>query len=186
MSTIYAFHVNAPAQTAVADTDAMLIYDATLKKTSQITPKALNASMGGVVNTTATTLTITQALHSNRVVTISSAAAIAITLPQATGTGNKYRFVMSVAATATSHTIKVANATDVMQGVVLALTTSSDNVIGYGTSATSDTITLNGTTLGGVVGDEFEITDIKTGFFQVKGVTSPTGSTATPFSAAVA
>jgi hypothetical protein len=62
---------------------------------------------------------------------------------------------------------------------------SSANVVGYGTSATSDTITLNGTTLGGVVGDIVEITDVKTGFFSVKIFASPTGTTATPFSATV-
>lgn len=137
------------------------------------------------INTTATTLTITAASHANRMVTISSAAPIAITLPQATGSGSKYKFQVQVVATATSHTIKVANATDVMQGFVVALTTSSANIIGYGTSATSDTISLNGTTLGGVVGDIVEIEDVKTGFFSVKLFTSPTGSTATPFSATV-
>ena len=140
---------------------------------------------GGVVDTTATTLTITAASHAGKVVTISSTAAIAITLPQATGTGNTYTFQLQVAATATAHTIKVANATDVMQGVSWCLTTSSANVVGYGTSATSDTVTVNGTTQGGVVGDIVEITDVKTGFFSVKMFCSPTGTTATPFSASV-
>ncbi len=148
---------------------------------------ALSALTSGTapINTVATTLAITQALHAGSTVTISSAAPIAITLPQATGSGSQYRFQIQVVATATSHTIKVANATDVMQGIVVALTTSSANIVGYGTSATSDTISLNGTTLGGVVGDWFEIIDIKTGFFLVRGNTSPTGTTATPFSATV-
>lgn len=137
------------------------------------------------VNTTATTLTLTAAAHGNRMLTVSSAAPIAITLPASSGSGTKFRLQMQVVATATGHTIKVANATDVMQGVVLALTTASANVVGYGTTATSDTITLNGTTLGGVVGDIIELEDIKTGFWAVKMVTSPTGTTATPFSATV-
>ena len=124
-------------------------------------------------------------MHGNRTVTVSSAAPIAITLPQATGTGSVYRFQLQVAATATSHTIKVANGTDVMQGFVTALTTASANVIGYATTSTSDTVTLNGTTLGGVIGDWIEIVDVKTGFFSVRANTQPTGSTATPFSATV-
>ena len=181
--SIYAFHENAPSLTAVSDTDIIPVISAGVL--NQMTAKAFGNSVGGVVNTTATALTITQALHGNRVVTVSSAAPIAITLPQATGTGTKYRFVIQVAATATSHTIAVANATDVMQGIQFALTTSSDNVIAYKTSATSDTITLNGTTKGGVAGAEYEITDIKTGFFQVRGIDYSTGSTVTPFSAAV-
>lgn len=180
--SIYAFHENAAVATAIGALDVIPIMagGTTLK---QISPTALVA--GGVVDTTATTLTVTQATHGNKTVTVSSAAPIAITLPQATGTGSVYKFQIQVVATATSHTIKVANGTDVVQGVSWCLTTSSANVVGYGTSATSDTITLNGTTLGGVVGDIVEITDVKTGFFSVKIFASPTGTTATPFSATV-
>ena len=179
--SVYAWHENATAATSVATTDVIPLN--TGSATNSVTRGVYTA--GGVVDTTATALTITQALHGNRTVTISSAAPIAVTLPAATGTGSVYRFQVQVVATATGHTIKVANATDVMQGIVCALTTSSANVIGYGTTSTSDTITLNGTTLGGVVGDWFELVDIKSGFFMVRGNTSPTGSTATPFSATV-
>lgn len=180
---------DAPDATDFGLTDQVPIKDATTSRaayaTGQYILDAMRSNMGSVVNTTATSLAVTAALHAGKVVTISSAAPIAVTLPQATGTGNRYRFVMQVAATGTSSTIKVANATDVMQGLVLALTTSSANVIGYGTSATSDTISLNGTTTGGVAGAQYEIVDVKTGFFQVIGYDSPTGSTATPFSASV-
>ena len=137
------------------------------------------------LNTTATTLALTAAAHSERTVTVSSAAPIAITLPASSGSGAKFKLQMQVAATATGHTIKVANATDIIQGIVLALTTTSDAVVGFKTSATSDTITLNGTTLGGVVGDIIELEDVKAGFWSVKMRTAPTGSHATPFSASV-
>ncbi len=185
MSTIYTFHQECPALAAgdLAANDLILVYDTS----TGITKRALvsDVSAPAAVNTTATTLAITQALHAGKTVTISSAAPAAFTLPAATGTGAKYTFQMQVVATATSHTIKVANATDVMQGVSWCLTTASANVVGYGTSATSDTISLNGTTLGGVVGDIIELQDIKTGFFSVKIFASPTGTTATPFSATV-
>lgn len=137
------------------------------------------------IDTTATTLTLTAAAQGNRTVTISSAAPIAITLPAASGSGTKFKFQIQVAATATGHTIKVANATDVMQGIAVALTTSSANVIGYKATSADDTITLNGTTLGGVIGDIIELEDVKTGFWSVKLITAPTGSTATPFSSTV-
>jgi hypothetical protein len=185
MSTIYTFHQECPAATDVATNDLVLVYDTSAGVTKSVSQALLVSGASGVVDTTATTLTVTATQHAGKIVTISSTAAIAVTLPQATGTGNRYRFNLRVAATATSHTIKVANATDVMSGIVYALTTSSDNVIGYKTSATSDTITLNGTTLGGVIGDWIEIIDIKTGFFQVNMSTAPTGTTATPFSATV-
>jgi hypothetical protein len=181
--TIYAFYENAPVATSTSDSDILPLINGTTLK--QITARNVQLSGITAIDTTATTLTITQATHGNKTVTISSAAPLAITLPQATGTGTKYRFVLTVAATGTQHTIKVANATDVMAGYVFALTTASANVIGYGTTATSDTITLNGTTTGGVAGSQWEIEDVKTGIFRVMGFDAPTGTTATPFSATV-
>lgn len=138
----------------------------------------------GVVNVPAATtiLAITQALHAGKIVTLSNTAPIAITLPLATGTGNFYRFQVQVAATATASTISRHTTADIMQGFVTALTTASANVVGYGTTATANTISLNGTTLGGVVGDWYELVDIGTGIWMVDANTSPTGTTATPFS----
>jgi hypothetical protein len=180
MGTTDNFDSSAESACALADTFPV-IANATGRAATATLAKALSA-LGQAVDTTATTLSITQALHGNRVVTVSSAAPIAVTLPAAAGTGISYRFMVCVAATATQHTIKVANTVDVMQGIVVALTTSSANVIGYGCSATSNTITLNGTTTGGVVGDWWELVDIKSGLWQVQGYSSPTGTTATPFS----
>ena len=180
--SIYSWYENAATQSTLGDTDTFMVYPAGVGPPKILTSKTLQTASGGALDTTATTLTVTQALHGGRTVTISSAAPIAITLPQATGTGTTYKFQIQVAATGTSHTISHANATDVMQGVAWALTTASANVVGYGTTATSNTISLNGTTLGGVVGDIVEITDVKTGFFSVKLFTSPTGTTATPVS----
>jgi len=173
------------AATTVVAADTLPIISTLTGRGATATVLQMLAGLGGVVNTTATSLTITAALHAGKTVTLSSAVPIAVVLPQATGTGLTYKFQVQVVATGTAHTIAVANATDVMQGIAYALTTSSDNVIGYHTTATSDTISLNGTTKGGVVGDIIEITDVKTGFFSVKLFTAPTGSYATPFSAAV-
>lgn len=186
MGSFYAFVADTAALAeAPASNDILLVFDTSAGKMKNMTADYLAGMVSAPVNTTATSLTITAAAHAGRTVTVSSTAPLAVTLPQATGTGNKYKFVMQAVATATGHTIKVANATDVMEGVSWCLTTASANVVGYGTSATSDTITLNGTTLGGVVGDIIEIEDVKTGFFSVKLFASPTGTTATPFSATV-
>jgi hypothetical protein len=174
-----------PAASSCLAADQIPVISSATARGATATLAQVLSGLGQVINTTATTLAVTLATHGNRIITISSAAPIAITLPQATGTGVFYRFQMQVVATATGHTIKVANGTDVMQGVSWCLTTSSANVIGYGTSATSDTITVNGTTQGGVVGDIIDIMDVKTGFYSVKIFCSPTGSTATPFSASV-
>jgi hypothetical protein len=170
--------------------DYIHVYDASAAATKKLSLAAVGSVGAGVVDTTATTLTITAASHAGKSVTISSTAPIAVTLPQATGTGNRYRFHIRVVATATSHTIKVANATDVMAGVVHVSTTATTTnvaaiVAAFHTTDTSDTISINGTTLGGLKDDWFEIVDIKTGFFQVYGITKATGTYATPFSAAV-
>ena len=149
------------------------------------TTAGLVGSSNAVVATTATTLQITRALHNGRVVVVNSAAPIAITLPQATGTGATYEFYIGVVATATAHTIKVGNTTDVMAGFQFTVTTSSSNVEGFATTATDDTISVNGTTKGGIVGDRYIIKDVATGIFSVTMFSSSTGTEATPFSATV-
>lgn len=177
-----------PDATDFALGDQVPIKDASTSRGGFATGAYMLSGLCGVVSVTAgaTTLTVTQATHANRTVVLNNTAPIAVTLPQATGTGARYKFQLQVAATGTASTIKVANATDVMQGVSW---TFSDNaaqaVIGWATSATSDTISLNGTTLGGLPGDIIEIEDVKTGFFSVKCFVSATGTEATPFSATV-
>ena len=170
--------------------DYVHVFDASAAATKRVSLAAISSVGAGVVDTTATQLTITAASHAGKTVTVSSAAPIAITLPQATGTGNRYRFNIRVAATATTSTIKVANATDVMSGAVHVSTSATTTnvaaiVAAFHSTASDDTITLNGTTLGGVAGDWVEVVDIKTGVFQVHLNTKATGSYATPFSATV-
>ncbi len=184
MSTIYKWPRTEAtvASGDVVGADQVLLHDASASVMVAATLNDLAGGLsGGVINTTATQLTLSAALHGNRIVTSNAAAAQAITLPQATGTGNKYRIIYQTAATATSHTIKVGNSTDCINGLQLVLTSSSANVIAYKATATDDTITLNGTTLGGVIFSEYTITDVKTGTFQVMGIDYSTGSTASPF-----
>ena len=60
------------------------------------------------------------------------------------------------------------------------------SLISWPTVAASDTITLNGTTTGGVnIGDYVLLTDIATDQYSVSGLLNASGSEATPFSAAV-
>jgi len=186
MSTIHNINGDLSAATAALQpADMVPVYDAAAGVSKKMSGSLLAAGAATPVNTTATTLAITQASHAGRVVTVSSAAPFVFTLPASAGTGSKYTFQMQVAATGTTSAIKVANGTDIMQGIALAVTTTSTNTEGFATSATSDTIAMNGTTLGGVVGDVYELTDVKTGFWSVRCYTAPTGAEATPFSATV-
>jgi len=137
------------------------------------------------VSATGATLTCTKDVHAGRTIVISAVAGCAVTLPAATGTGSVYRFVIGSTITSNSTTIKVANATDVMSGRAYVISDNSAAVLGYATTSTSDTITLNGTTLGGLIGDHIEIIDAIAGTFAVRVFTAATGTEATPFSATV-
>lgn len=138
-----------------------------------------------VVSTTASTLTVTEASHDGKVIVLASTHTQTVTLPQATGSGGKYSFFVSTTGTDGSKVIKVANATDVMAGVSVVSSTATDQVSSFLTSATSDTITLNNTTTGGILGTSVEIIDVATGVFKVEVQQAASGTVATPFSAAV-
>ena len=137
------------------------------------------------ISATGATLTCTKDVHAGRTIVISAAAGCAVTLPAATGTGSVYRFVIGASITSNTTTIKVANATDVMAGRAFVISDNSAAVLGYATASTDDTITLNGTTLGGLIGDHIEIIDMIAGKFGVRVFTAATGTEVTPFSATV-
>lgn len=132
------------------------------------------------------TATITQEAHDGKTLLMGAAgAALTFTLPAALGTGAKFKFMVSVVNTS-NYLIQVANATDTMDGSILALQDAADTVVGWETAATSDTITLNGTTQGGVsIGDWVELQDIASGQWSVTGIVTASGTEVTMFSAAV-
>jgi hypothetical protein len=146
-------------------------------------PRSRGAS--NIVAVTGSTLTVTDATHADRTVTLDRAAGIAVTLPAATGTGARYRFINITTVTSNTTTIKVANSTDVMQGNCSTLQDGGDTMVGFEAGATADTITWNGTTTGGVRGDEVMIEDLAAGLFFVRVFQSATSTEATPFSATV-
>lgn len=172
---------DSPNSGAMSLTDQLPIKSTSTGLAATATLNQIVSAGGAVINTTASALGLTQVLHGNRAVTISSATPIAITLPTSSGSGTKYRLVVMVAATATQHTIKIGTTGEVFQGVVFNKSTTTTTT-GYAATATDNTLTLNGTTTGGVVGDEYELTDIKTGFWQLRGLTAASGAAATPLS----
>lgn len=142
-------------------------------------------AVGKIIETTAATLTLTAALHAGRTVVQNRAAGTVITLPAATGTGNKYRVVCQTTITSNALTVQVANATDVMQGQALLAQDAADTAVVFEASATTDTISGNGTTTGGLKGQIIEVEDIASGLFQIAVSGAATGTEATPLSAAV-
>jgi hypothetical protein len=131
-------------------------------------------------------VTLDRDTHANGPLLVFNVAAGAtVTLPASSGKGDRYRFHVHTTVTSNSYKIQVANATDVMQGIIVACQDAADTVVGWEAASTSDTITLNGTTTGGLKGDYIEIEDGMSGFWMVHGRTAATGTEATPFSAAV-
>jgi VCBS repeat-containing protein len=112
-------------------------------------------------------------------------AALTWTLPAAVGSGYSWRFVVGTVNTS-NYLIKVANATDTIDGSVIVNQDGADTVVSFQASGTDDTVTLNGTTTGGVsIGDFVEVWDVAAGQFAVRGLLTGSGTEATPFSATV-
>lgn len=133
------------------------------------------------------TLSVTEALHDGKIIRLDTATGSVCTLPAATGSGAVFHFKVSVLATSNSHIVKVANASDIIQGIVnLIDTDTAGTTTGFATAADSDTITLNRSTTGSVMrGEWLELVDVATNLFLVRGQLANTGSGATPFSATV-
>ena len=132
--------------------------------------------------TASATLTASDA---ETICTVNAAAGLTLTLPAATGSGINFKVFIGTTVTSNNVIIQVANASDVMAGLVISAADAGDTLNGWETASTSDTITLNGTTKGGVKGDLYELTDCAANLWAVMGRSSSTGTEATPFSAAV-
>jgi hypothetical protein len=138
-----------------------------------------------IVNATASTLAVTEASHDGKTVTLNRAAGIAVTLPAASGSGAMFRFIVGTTVTSNTTTIKVANSSDTMVGMVIQAADGGATSNAYEVGGTDDTITLNGSTTGGIKGDLIEVQDIATNLFYVRVIQSATGAEATPMSATV-
>ena len=102
---------------------------------------------------------------------------------QSNNYGATFEFVLSTTVTG-NFIVKVANANDTMVGTaIIGEGTTSAAVIS--TATASDTITLNGTTTGGVGGANIRATVIGANRYKVEVVSGATGALATPFSATV-
>ena len=127
-------------------------------------------------------VTLSAADHSGRSVYLNKAAGIAVTLPAATGSGARYRLIL--AATVTSNTTTVTAASgDYINGVIRGGTGSSGSADSWPTTAaTNTTITLDGTTKGGYIGDVIELEDMATNEWAISGQIKQSGTVATPIS----
>lgn len=130
---------------------------------------------------TAATLALTADDHNGRIIPLSRAGGMTVTLPAATG--SQARFKLRVDTTFTSSGIvQVANASDVMNGFA---SVGGGTAALFGTLPASDTLTMNGSTTGGLAGSIIELVDVATNKWEVVAKLVGSGTPATPFSAAV-
>jgi hypothetical protein len=168
--------------------------DALVADISDLTATAAELNRAADVSARVVTLTgdtsITAAAHEGKICLLGEVggdASLTVTLPEATGSGAAYKFVVSVVNTS-NYVIQVAT-DDIMQGQIITTSTTDtpDLSQAWPTAADSDTITMNASTTGGLsIGDFVELIDILTDTWYVFGITTSSGaSEATPFSAAV-
>lgn len=136
------------------------------------------------VKTITASETLTHA-DDGKTIVFNIASGATITLPAAKGTGWKAKFVVHTSITSNAAVIQVANATDVMTGTAILFADAGDTTVSFNTASTSDTITMDGTTRGGLAGAHVTVEDIASGIFHVSVVSDASGTEATPFSAAV-
>lgn len=137
------------------------------------------------ISCTTSTLSLTGSTHGLTTVVANRAAGITMTLPAASGTGVKFHIVVGTTITSNNLIVQVANSSDVMTGTALNAADAGDTAVIFETGASDDTITMNGTTKGGIKGDIIQLQDIATNLWSVFVRGSATGTEATPFSAAV-
>ena len=192
------------ASTRIAQGVSRVPEDVFIEDGMEVVSGGLTVTAGGLTVTAGTTtlgasfvrdlvtLTATDAItvaeHAGRILLMGEVggdAAATFTLPAATGSGAEFQFIVSVVNTS-NYVIAVADATDTIDGSVILHQDSANTVVSFNTASDSDTITLNGSTKGGVsIGDEITLIDIATNQYMVKGVLTASGTEATPFSAAV-
>ena len=167
-----------------------------------ISKKGVFSTGPGNVVDADSSISLTVADHAGRIVHNDAAGAVTYTLPATNansdsavaGPGADFNNLNNVGATIEIFSsitktgdlvVQAANATDVMVGSAVFIDDSSDNVVGFETASTSDTITLNGSTKGGVTFSKIVCTVLASGKWKVDVLSGCTGTPATPFSAAV-
>lgn len=137
------------------------------------------------VSVTAATVTISRDSHMGRLVIMNRAAGVVATLPAATGSQDEYEFMVGTTITSNSATIAVANASDTMTGYVSTGTTTAGAGLHEAASGTDDTISMNGTTTGGIAGSRVRVRDVATNLWLIDGRLVGSGSLGSSLSAAV-
>lgn len=129
------------------------------------------------------TLTLDPTTHGGKVCKVLDAT-LAITLPEATGSGVTYTILQGIAAT--SSTIVTADTANCgFHGFIMGSDTDAAGNYNWVATGTDDTITFNGTSTGGKLYDWIRVTDVATDAWLLEGnIKQSGGAEATPLSSA--
>lgn len=172
--------------TAAANGGAFLDISAVTATAAEINRVAVSANR--VVDCTTATLTVTQALHDRKIITLSRAGGIAVTLPVCAA-GLSFEFIINTTFTAAA-SIKSVSGADIMVGHALMGNDSDNSVVSWEalSSNTYDTIDMFGTahSTGGYEGQRIRVTGIATNKWYVEIIGDAAGTEASPFADTVA
>ena len=138
-------------------------------------------SGSGSVVTLSSDTSLTSGSHAGRVMLLDKADGLTVTLPAASGSGNIYKFFVKETITSNNYVIQLSGS-DTMSGVAVVANDGGASASIFETASDSSTITLDGSTKGGILGGMVELQDLYSGKYLVKIHQSATDAEATPFS----
>jgi len=163
---------------AKVDLSGGVVYCKALKTGYYASQVASDTATFGNINLTSAT-TLSAGLHEGLVVCMNSATGFTITLPAATGTGNYFDVLVTTTVTSGNHVCKTGGS-DVLVGVVTTASTATS--VATGCQSTNSTITMNGTTQGGLKGSWLHFQDVASGVWYVEANLVASGTAANPVS----
>lgn len=146
-----------------------------------VTGAQINAAVGGGVSNVTTSTKTVGSDDVGKLITLNRAAGIAVTLPAATGSGTEYKFFVGTTASGGSYVITAAGNDTMFGTAYVAQDNASDTIVAF-EAAGATTITLNGTTTGGIKGNIVTLIDAALDTWSVIVTGSATSTEATPFS----
>lgn len=123
---------------------------------------------------------------SGSMVLFDRAAGIVFTLPAACAVGTWYEFAVTVTVTSNAAKVITGAGTELLVGNILNCDTDTSDAVAIWNALVGDSyiaVSMNGSTTGGIKGDRFRVTKLNSTTWVVEGMTSGTGTVATPFSA---
>lgn len=169
------------ASTPLAVTDRLRVLQSASGPAVEATVDDLAQACRAAIVVAGATLTLSAA-YRNRPVVLGKADGQTITLPATTGSGHRYRLVIGTAITSVGTVITALAAGATYKGLAQIMGASA--LVSAAAAAGNNTITLNGSTKGGLVGTTVELEDVATNVWAVSVLGVGSGSAETPFSTA--